>query len=71
MGVVLGQQVVDRPHLAHQGEEVGVVEKEHMQPHLNVVAALIHPAAHLAAQKGPGLVEIHLVAGIHQIHRRR
>ena len=71
MGVVLGQQVVDRPHLAHQGEEVGVVEKEHMQPHLNVVAALINPAAHLAAQKRPGLVEIHLVAGIHQIHRRR
>ena len=71
MGVVFGQQVLERPHLAHQGKEVGVVEEEHVQPHLDVVAAPIHPTPHLAAQEGPGLVEVHLVAGIHQIHRGR
>ena len=70
VGVVLGEEVVDRPHLAQQGEEVGVVEEEHMQPHLDVVAALIHPAAHLAAHERPGFVEIHLMAGIHEIHGR-
>lgn len=71
MGVGLGQQVFKGPHLAQQGEQVGVVEEEHMQPHLDVVAVPIHPAANLAAHEGACLVEIHLVAGLHQIHRRR
>ena len=70
VGVVFREQVVDRTHFAQQGKEVGVVEKEHMQPHLDVIAALIDPAAHLAAHKWPGFVEIHLMAGIHQIHGR-
>ena len=38
-----------------------------MQPHLDVVAALIHPAAHLAAHKRTGFVEIHLMACIHEV----
>ena len=68
--MILGEQIVDRSHLAHQSEQVGVVEKEDMQPHFDVIAAVVHPAAHLAAHEGTGFVEIHLVAGIHQIHSR-
>ena len=71
MRVLLGQQVLERPDFAHQGEEVGVVEEEDVQPHLDVVTAVIHPAAHLAAHEGPGFVEINGVTGINQIHRRR
>ena len=71
VGVVFGQQVVEGAHLAQQGKQVGVVEEEDMQPHLDVVAALIDPAAHLAAHERPGLVQVHLVAGIDQINRRR
>ncbi len=40
-----------------------------MQPHFDVVAALVHPAAHLAAHERSGLVEVHLMAGLHKIHR--
>ncbi len=71
VGVVLGEQVFKGPHLAHQRKQVGVVEEEDMQPHLNVVAPFIHPAAHLAAHEGTGLIEINAVTGIHQIHRCR
>ena len=41
-----------------------------MQAHLNVVALPVFPAAHLATHKGTAVVEIHLVAGIAEIHRR-
>ena len=71
VGVLLGEQVVDRAHLAQQGEEVGVIEEEDMQPHLDVVALAIHPAAHLAAHERAGLVEVHAVARVHQIHSSR
>ena len=70
MGVILREQVVDRSHLAHQGEQVGVVEEEDMQSHLDVIASVIHPAADLAAHEGTCFVKIDLVAGIHQIHSR-
>ena len=69
MGVLLGQQILKRTHFPHQREEIGVVEEEHMQPHFDVVAAVIHPAAHLAAHERTGLVEVHLMASIHQVHR--
>ena len=66
--VLLGQKILERSHLAHQGEEVGVIKEEDVQPHLDVVTALIHPAAHLAAHEGTGFVEIHLMARIHEVH---
>ena len=69
VGVLFGQQVFKGTHLPHQGEEVGVIEEEHMQPHFDVVAAVIDPAAHLAAHERASLVEIHLMPGIHQVHR--
>ena len=69
VGVLLGQQVFKGTHLPHQGEEIGVIEKEHVQPHFDVVAAVINPAAHLAAHERASLIEIHLMPGIHQVHR--
>ena len=71
MGVVFGEEIAECSHLGHQGKEVGVVEEEDMQPHLNVVALGVFPTAHLAAHEGARLIEIHLVAGINQINRRR
>ena len=71
VGVVLGEEVVDGPDLGHQGKEVGVVVEKDMQSHLDVIAIRVLPAAHLAAHERPGLIEIDLVTGIHQIHRRR
>ena len=68
MGVILGQKIVKRPHLLHQGKEVGVIEEEDVQPHLNVIAVWVFPTADLAAHERTGLVEIDLVASIHQIH---
>ena len=68
MGVLLRQQILEGTHLAHQRKEIGVVEEEHMQPHLNVVAAVIHPAAYLAAHERTSLIEIDLMTGIDQIH---
>jgi hypothetical protein len=69
VGVILGKQVVDRPHFAHQGEEVGVVEEEDVQPHLDVVAIGILPAADLAPKERTGLIEIDLMTGVHEVHR--
>ena len=66
--VLLGQKVLERSHLAHESEEVGVIEEENVQPHLDVVTALIHPTAHLAAHEGTGFVEIYLMARIHEVH---
>ena len=71
MGVLLGQQVFKRTDLAHQGKEVGVVEEKDMQPHLDVVAAVIHPAANLAAPERTRFVEVNGMACIDQIHRSR
>ena len=68
MGVILGQEIVESTHLAHQREQVRVIEKEDMQPHLDVVAIRVHPAAHLSAHERTSLIEIHLMACIHQIH---
>ena len=68
MVVLLRQQILQGAHLAHQGKEVGVIEKEHMQAHLDMVAFGVFPAAHLAAHERPGLIKIHLMAGVHQIH---
>ena len=68
MGVIFWKQVFKGPHLLHQGEKIGVIEKEDVQPHLDVVAIRIFPAAHLASHEGAGFVEVDLVASIHKIH---
>lgn len=43
-------------------EEVEVAAEEDVQPHLDVVAALVHVAGHLAAQPLAALVNVDLVA---------
>ena len=68
VGVILGEQVFKSPHFFHQRKKIGVVEKENVQPHLDVVAIRIHPAADLAAHEGAGLIKVDLMASIHQIH---
>ena len=69
MRVILRQQVLKGAHFAHQGKEIGVIEEEDMQPHFDVVAAFIHPAADLAAPERTRLVEVHGMACIDQVHR--
>ena len=69
MGVVLGEKVLEGTHPAHQRKKIGVIEKENVQPHFDVIAVGVHPATHLAAHEGAGLIEVHCVTGVDEIHR--
>jgi hypothetical protein len=69
MGVIFWQKIFEGPNLLHQGEEIGVVEEEDVEPHFDVVAIGVFPAAHLAAHEWACLVEVHLMARIDKIYR--
>ena len=68
MGVVLWQQIVNGTHLAHQRKKIGVIEKENMQPHFDMVAIWIFPTTNLATNERPSFVEIHGMTGINEIN---
>ena len=67
--MVFRKQVVEGADFAHQSKEIGVVKEKDVQSHLDVIAIGIDPAANFPAHKGTGFVEVHLMTGIHQIHR--
>lgn len=66
--VVLQQQVLQCPRLGHEAEEVEVAAKEHMQPHLNVVAVFVAPGGDLATNVWPLVVHIHLITLVQQLY---
>mmetsp|Transcript_29818 Transcript_29818/g.77179 ORF Transcript_29818/g.77179 Transcript_29818/m.77179 type:complete len:286 (+) Transcript_29818:1225-2082(+) len=68
--VLLEPEEIVRAGALHNAEEIVVAPEEDVQPHLDVVAVLVLPAAHLATDKWAQLKHLHLVAGVGEVHRR-
>ena len=67
MRVIFWQKIINRTHLAHQRKEVRVIEKEHMQSHLDVIVVFVHPAPDFASHERTRFIQIDFVTCIHQV----
>ena len=63
------ERAVEGAHALEDAEEVVVAAEKDVEAHLDVVAVLIHPAAHFATDEVACLEQLDLVAGIRKIHR--
>ena len=68
--VLLQPQQVIRARALHDAKKVVVAAEEDVQAHLDVVAVLVQPAAHLATHKGSQLEYFHVVARVSKVHGR-
>ena len=46
----------------HQGKQVVIAAKKHMQAHLDMVAVFVQPTADFAAHKGAGFKKFYFIA---------
>ena len=49
MGVIFWEQVLDSTYFAHKCKEIGVIEEDDMEAHLDVIAFWIFPAGNSIA----------------------
>ena len=66
--MLLEAQLVEGAGAHHDAEEVVVAAEEDVEPHLDVVAVVVLPAAHLTADERPELEDLHLVTHP-EVHR--
>jgi hypothetical protein len=64
------ERLLEGAQTPHDSEEVVVAPEEDVQPHLDVVAVLVHPRPHLAAHETPRLENLYLVPCVRKVHGR-